>query len=458
MSNRLVRPAGGDRDPKSGSHPLVHDLLIVLGCALGLRLLFAAITAGTFDPDEFVILALSRDLSHGAVAYRDFMFFHPPGSLAVFAALQPLIGWWWPVGRLVTLLVDSTTAVFVWYIGLTMFGRREALAAGLLYAVSPLALVTGVRIGPDPFITALGMLGLAVLLSRDSRRAALLAGACLGLAIWIKYPALLFVPIYAVAAPRRIGPVFLGCVVTAALVFAPFVIQSRAFVDQTIVWQMAHRDPTQPISRVAAVGVYLMLLHPLALWGLLRSRCPRWLLIGFAVGGVFILASQVYYHYLLPMVPFAALLAAPRAAALVRRFPRRIVLLGALLFFGWAQDIAAGSSFSRLYISAYSFADVQRTAQLLRTVTAPGARLLTDHFEYGYLAGRVSANYFWNMRGVVGTHMLERMVTGASAVVLTRHIAATYPPGFVDFLHDRHYHLVRTRVADIWLLPPQRAH
>src|SRR5437764_9445782 len=102
-----------------------RDLFIVLGVALGLRLIFAALTADSYDPDEFVVLALSRDFAHGAVPYRDFAFFHPPGILVLFRLLQPIITGWWPAGRLVTLAVDSLTAVIVWRTGLLLFGRRS---------------------------------------------------------------------------------------------------------------------------------------------------------------------------------------------------------------------------------------------------------------------------------------------------------------------------------------------
>ena len=75
--------------------------------------------------------------------------------------------------------------------------------AGVLYAVNPLALVSSSRVGQDPLITLLGVAGLALLLTRSSWGAAALAGACLGLALWIKYPAVYFVPIFVLAAPRR---------------------------------------------------------------------------------------------------------------------------------------------------------------------------------------------------------------------------------------------------------------
>src|SRR5947209_2658803 len=79
--------------------------------AIAMRLVCAALTANTFDPDEFVIVALSRSLAHGATLYRDVTYFHPPGLLMLFAAFQQVMAWWWPSGRILTLLFDSVTAV-----------------------------------------------------------------------------------------------------------------------------------------------------------------------------------------------------------------------------------------------------------------------------------------------------------------------------------------------------------
>jgi len=158
---------------------------------------------------------------------------------------RQLIGWWWPSARMVVVLIDSITALLVWRIGTLLYGRRGALAAGLLYAASPIALLAAVRVGQDSLITALGLAGLLLLLSVRSSAGAALAGVCLGLAIWFKYPALLFLPVYLLAAPRRALVVIAAAVMTDIVVFAPFAHQLYPLAVQSVGWQLLHHPRRQ---------------------------------------------------------------------------------------------------------------------------------------------------------------------------------------------------------------------
>jgi len=125
------------------------DFLLVIACALTARAAFGLLVANTYDYDEFVTLLLARDYAHGQTPYRDFMLFQPPGVLVVFRLLQPLTSFWWPVGRIFTMCVDTATAGLVWKIGKVIFERRIALLAGLLYAISPLALIASAFHGKE---------------------------------------------------------------------------------------------------------------------------------------------------------------------------------------------------------------------------------------------------------------------------------------------------------------------
>lgn len=427
-----------------------RDLLIVLACALGLRLAFALLTADTYDYDEFVILLLGRDYAHGAVPYHDFQFFHPPGVLVLFRQLEPLTSLWWPVGRALTLLVDSATAGLVWYLGGRLYERRVALAAGLLYALSPLALVSAVRVGQDPLITFLGVAGLALLLSGRSHRRAVLAGAFLGVAIWIKYPALVLLPVYVLAAPRRTPSWLAGGVLALALAFAPFAAQWHQLYDATITFQRSRW--LMPLDqRLETAALFWLLVNPLALVGLIRHRYPAWLVAGFGVGGIFALTSQVYYHYFVPEVPFAALLGAPVAARLAPRTPRLLVAASLALAGAWAAVIDLGGP-SPLYVTAAHLSDINRTIQLLDRTTRPTDRVLADRFEYPYLARRPSLlHYFWNIGLLVDARYLERHVQQAGAVVLSYGASSGYPAGFTQYLDARYHRRVDTAANTVWL-------
>lgn len=430
-------------------HSVLRDGLIVLGVALAARLVFAVLIRGTYDYDEFVILLLGRDLSHGAVPYQDFRFFHPPGILVLMRALQPLIAGWWPVGRLVSVFADTTTAALVWVIGQRIFTPRSALAAGLLYALSPLALISSARIGQDPLMTLLGVAGLALLLRFRSPWAAVGAGILLALATWVKYPAVYFLPIYILAAPRRI-PVFLPAAAGAfALLLLPLHAQLPQLYDETVTFQRT-RWIMDTGTRIGTVLLYWLGLNVPALVGLWRTRRPLWLLVGFGLGALFILPSQVYYHYFVPIVPFAALLGAPPLAAVLRWSPLKLGAACAAVLGGWAAIINLGGT-SPLFVTAARLSSIQPAVTLLREETTQRQPVLGDRYEYAYLAGRPAlTHYFWNVGVIVDARFLERRVGRSGAVVLSHGASSGYPAGFRRYL-DRRYPRIDTASATIWL-------
>jgi hypothetical protein len=427
-----------------------RHLLLVLGVTVGLRVLVALLTADTYDYDEFVLLLLSRDFAHGAVPYHDFMFFHPPGALVLFGGLEPLTRLWWPFARIVTLLLDSITAVLVWRIAATLYDRRTAVLAGLLYACSPLALISSVRVGQDPIITLLGMTGLMVLVTRRSAWAGTVAGICLGLAVWTKYPALLFLPVYVLAAPRRAPVMMLSAAVTGLVAFAPFAGEAHALYAQTVEFQRTRW--LMPVDqRVLTWLLYWLVMNPLALIGVVRLRRPAWLVVGFALGLVFLFAAQTYYHYFVPIVPFGALLSAPVLARFSKVGPRLVTVGGVLLALVWSSTIDLGGS-SPLYLTAAHLSRVESAVRRIERLTPPGGAILADRYEYAYLAQRPAlAHYFWNVGVLVNARYLERRVPKAAGVVLSYGASSGYPAGFVDYLNV-HYPRMATVANTIWII------
>lgn len=435
----------------------VRDCLLVALWALSLRILFALLTSNTYDPDEFVILVLSQDWTPRVVPYRDFMFFHPPGMLVLFRALGPLTTWWWPSARVFVLLVDTATAVMVWKLGTLVYGRRSALAGGLLYGASPLALICAVRVEQDPIITALGIGGLLVLLSTRSHLGTVMAGVCLGLAVCVKYPAVLFLPIYVLAAPRKSLLAGLSAAAVALTALIPFMPEIHSLYEQTVTWQVVRRAPLDLLHRLGPVAVFWLLSNPLAVWAIVKGKRPLWLMGGFAFGGVFLFASQAYYHYFVPILPFAALLAAPIVAGFIRRGPRITAVVAVGLVVGWALDINSGTGPLSLFITASHLSSVQTTARTLDRWTSPRTPVLTDQFEYAYLARRRPvSHYFWNMSGVVPARVLENRLPLDGAVVVTERVAPTYPSGFTSFLAGKRYVHMRSGNTQIWLVVPNR--
>lgn len=432
------------------SSPRLRPLLIVLAAALLLRVVFALLIANTYDYDEFVLLLNGRDYAHGAVPYRDFMFFHPPGMLVLLRTVEPLTALWWPLARGMMLVIDTATAGLVWYLGRRLYGSRGGVAAGLLYALNPLALIAAVRVGQDSVITALGMAGLVLLLINHSWKNAVLAGACLALALWIKYPAVYFLPIYILVAPRRTAGMALGLILAGAVLFLPYHAEIHALLNQTVQFQRT-RWSMDFSTRIETTALFWLAVNPLALVAL-RRRAPLWAAAGFVLGGLFVFTSQVYYHYFVPVVPFAALLGAP-AALYFTRLPRLalVAMIGSVALV-WGLIIDLGGQ-SPLFVTTARLSDIQPTIRLLDCTTQADAAILADRYEYPYLANRQAvAHYFWNVGVLVNAKYLEQSLSHAQAMVLSYGASSGYPAGLVAYLNT-HYRRVETRANTVWLPP-----
>lgn len=424
-------------------------LFIIVALAFTLRLLFALAISGTYDFDEFVILLLSRDYSHGLVPYRDFTFFHPPGVLELYRLLHPLVALWWPLARAVPICIDALTAGLVWRLARALADERTALMAGLLYAISPLALVSAARVEQDSLFTFAGLAGLTLLVTGPSRRRAVAAGVCLTLACWLKLPAVTFAPLYLLAAPRRTPYWILGAALTAVPLLLSVLPEWHHFYFDIVTFQRTRWSMLLD-QRVETVLLYWVGVNVLALPGLVRPG-PLWLKAGYLVGGLFAFSSQIYYHYFVPVVPFAAILAAPVALRLLPH-PRAWLAAGSALAVAWAAVINLGGV-SPLYITAAHLSDIAPTIHLLDTRTRPNDPVLADRFEYAYLAGRPAAlHYFWNIGVLVDARYLERHFGDTRAVVLSDGPSSGFPRGFLPYL-DRHLQRVREPADTVWLRP-----
>ena len=433
----------------------VQTGVAVFVTALALRLLFGRLISNTYDYDEFVLLLLARDFARGDLPYRDFMFFHPPGALVLLRAIAPLTDVWWPLARIAMSAIDAVTATLIYCIGVRAFDRRTGFAAGMAYAASPLALVSGVRVGQDPFVTVLGTAAIACLTLPSRRRWAIAAGVCLGTAVWVKYPAAYFIPVCLLLAPRRSGWMLLGAAVTLASLLAPFGAEAHGLYTQTVSFQHARWSMAFD-QRLLTELLFWLVANPLAIPALWR-RQPLWLTTGFMLGGFFIFAPQVYYHYFVPVLPFGALLTGRALSAL--RLPwRRVVLTVAAVTLAWAAVLDSGGR-SPLYITAARLSEVQPTVDILTRVTSPGQAVLADRYEYAVLSGRRSlAHYFWNVGVLVNARYLERRLSTARAVVLSSGASSGYPTGFTAYLDARFPRLV-TPTTTVWILPqPIGAH
>jgi hypothetical protein len=242
--------------------------------------------------------------------------------------------------------------------------------------------------------------------------------------------------------------------VTGAIAFAPFLADSHTLYAQTVAFQRSRW--LMPVDqRVLTWLIYWLGMNPLALVGAVRLRRPLWLLIGFALGIVFLFASQTYYHYFVPIVPFGVLLSAPILARRTSVRVRAVIVGGVLLSVVWSGIIDLGGP-SPLYLTAARLSDVQPTVNRLEQFARPGQPILADQYEYAYLANRPAlAHYFWNLGVLVNARYLERRVQRAAAVVLSYGASSGYPAGFVAYLNAR-YRRVTTIANTIWIIGRRR--
>jgi hypothetical protein len=260
--------------------------------------------------------------------------------------------------------------------------------------------------------------------------------------------------VYLLAAPRRIPHIVLAAALTAALALAPFLADGHALYTQTVAFQRTRW--LMPVDqRVLTWLIYWLGVNPLAPIGALHLRRPAWLLAGFSSGIIFLFAPQTYYHYFVPIVPFAALLSAPVLARLAAIGPQLVILGGIVLSVLWASIIDLGGS-SPLYLTAAHLSRIEPTVSRVQRLTHPGDAVLADQYEYAYLANRPAlAHYFWNIGVLVNARYLERRLPGATVVVLSYGASSGYPAGFVAYL-DAHYPHLTTIANTIWIIGGRR--
>lgn len=417
-------------------HGVGTQMLAVVAAALVVRLLFALATSNTYDFDEFVILLLGRDFAHGSVPYRDFMFFHPPMILLIFHVLNPVIALWWPLARVLMACADAASAGLIWLIGYKMYGRRGAWTSAILYALHPLALVSAVRVGQDPVVTLFVLSAIATLIVGNSSWRGVAAGALFGAAVMTKLPALLFTPVMVLAAPRQLVKTFLGFAGLALLCLASFHAEWHQIYFDTVTFQRT-RWTMNVTQRIETALIFWLLVNPLVVAAFIKRPRHWWLVAGWLVGAVFLLGSQVYYHYYAPVVPFACLLSGPVIANWGRKALRGLVAGLCSLALVWAAWLNFGGS-SPLYVTSARLSDVSSAVVFIKHHSDQHHAILADRFEYAYLSDRHAlAHYFWNVGVLVNASYLKSKLGRTRLVVRSVGASSGYPSGFEEYVRKQ---------------------
>ena len=464
--------------------------------SLALTGLYDLVAGGTYDYDEFVYLLLGHGVSSGRLPYRDFLFYHPPGILMVMGFLQPLIHQWWAWGRVLSLLLSAGTCALVYLTSRRFLPRTTSLIAALLFACDPILLVSGTRILPDVYVMFFTFLGIYLLLvasgqsdggqrnqgdldgrlksssapngtvpsnvsSWDLPSAArsllqlrepdgtvawrlwmlsVAAGVCFGIGVWFKYPAALAVPAALLLARRRSLAFLAAMAVTALILFAPFVSTLHHLYDDTVVYQQSRF--TYPLGiRLGSILLFAVLLQPLAVFGAAIRPVRWWLLAGYAAAILYLGSSQVYYHYMLPIVPYAAILGAIFIASLSKENIARLLppvaagSIGVTLLWAAMMQFTPGNY--PFHITSAQTASVAPVSAYIDRHVPPGSQIFDDQPDLPVLAYRANCdNYFWSDSTVATHSQIQFCLLHARYVIHFFAHGSGFPPGFLYRAYD----------------------
>jgi hypothetical protein len=206
---------------------------VVVALATLVRLLWVLLVP-THPVGDFAMYLESAAhlVAHGAL---DPEFVYMPGYVLLLAAVKAL-GGGLLAAKLVTVVLSGAAAGAVWGLTARLWDRRAALAAGLLYAVWPAGITVCSVTGTDLPAAALVVIAAWVLVRFARERwwlAAILFGAAMGAAAWIRavalpLAALGLLPFRALLPSWRasIRASALACA-TAALVLAPWALRNQ---------------------------------------------------------------------------------------------------------------------------------------------------------------------------------------------------------------------------------------
>ena len=318
--------------------------------------------------DDGVMMAAAIALVDGELPYTDFVYLHPPGSLLLLAPAALLSDPLSEAGalalaRVFMVLVGAANTALIGFL-LRKHGTAAVVVGAGLYAVWPMAVVTERTVLLEPILNLCLLVALWCLASRR-RGAAVIAGISLGIALSVKYWAVVDVIIIAAAVAAAWGLAglwryLLAGVITVSVITLPFFAQDPAAMwEQSVVTQLGrpaaagsladkahnfspfldiHRlDQFLPVTLWLAVVALALLITLLPLFTALRAQHhPRlwpqdawWGLLALTHAAILVAGASFYYHYAPWLMAPLALALGAVTTRLRRRFTRRAVGLTA---------------------------------------------------------------------------------------------------------------------------------
>lgn len=339
--------------------------ILALGLVLGLTVALGIPTlALPYGRDQAIFALVGETIAGGGLPYRDAFDFKPPGVHLVYAVAGAVSG-----GRMWGARLLDLLALFFGIVALFRLvravNRRGAILAAVHLGVAYTLLVSYWDLAqPEAFGSTLVLWSL--LLFRDAGRGrtrAFGSGLLFGAALWMKYTALLYLPLHVlVSAARapigaRAGEIVpaetawrsrglalaAGSLASLALValyllaggaFAAFVASQRDYLPGYSRLALAG-DPWRNLAASAGAGAGFFTERPFLLWlpllGLVllatSRRTPfRWIpLAGILASALGMVAQGKFFHYhWIPILPYLAWAGGAGFDALLRRLePRR---------------------------------------------------------------------------------------------------------------------------------------
>ncbi len=375
-----------------------------------------------FRPDEDVMVGRAvRMATEGSL---DPLFpNYPPLVFYVFAAVLKLTGHLasatagdpspsYLAARSVSAVAQIATAGLVFLAGRMAYGAISGFVAATAVAVAPLAVRQAHFATTDAVQVALMAAAIAAALAARSRRGFVLAGALCGLAASAKYTGGI------VMAGRRLVPHVL---VAAAAVFAaagavivihPYgYLSGLAFLGANAysrggdlpIGLIYHPTVTLPVG--LGLGAYGMAVAGMAL-GLLRRERHDLALLAFSGAHLALtgFGHEVFFRYMLPLLPALALL----AGGLLRRARPPAALLALLLLAPGAYasiqtDVLLGRTDTRQLAAAWLDANVPAGSSIASPYyggpyydaqqVRQNRRYVDDELAAGFLQGRFTDRY-----------------------------------------------------------------
>lgn len=352
------------------------NMSVVAVCVLAVAVrLSPLLLTGDFlnkvEYDGGVMLTATLRLVAGQAPYADFIYLHPPGSLFLFAPAAMLAGLLGDHVSLALLRVGiiALGAANTLLIGLLLrrFGAAAVLAGAGMYAVWPVVGLTERMVMLEPILNVCLLAALAIMRERRRIGGAWIAGVLLGIAISVKYWAVIDVVLIGLLVTARFGwrglwRYLVAGAATVSILVVPFFARAPAEMwTQTVATQLTRPstettlparlnmlsaflgsptlDDAFPWVVWAVFWLGLLILAGVPLFGALRARqSPRewpdpawWGLIAVTHAVVLGTSAVFYDHYATWLVAPLALTTGVAVSRLRAPGLRRAVGVGAVV-------------------------------------------------------------------------------------------------------------------------------